>query len=157
LDYLRNARYGKGLPTSAFETNYESFKGSADKAEIQVTPYVGETTTLNGTINDSVTSIILTDASLFATSGTILIGSEKITYTGKSTNTLTGCVRGALSTTAVSHTSSTVVDEVITTINLFETNAVVPTEDKVIDNVRELLNPMRAIFNYTQGKYFLNC
>jgi hypothetical protein len=31
----------------------------------------------------------------------------------------------------------------------------VPTEDKVIDNVRELLNPMRAIFNYTQGKYFL--
>jgi hypothetical protein len=84
LDYLRNARYGKGLPTSAFETNYESFKTSADKAEIQVTPYVG--------------------------------GSA---------------------------------------INLFETNAVVPTEDKVIDNVRELLNPMRAIFNYTQGKYFL--
>jgi hypothetical protein len=84
LDYLRNARYGKGLPTSAFETNYESFKTSADKAEIQVIPYVGGST-----------------------------------------------------------------------INLFETNAVVPTEDKVIDNVRELLNPMRAIFNYTQGKYFL--
>jgi hypothetical protein len=84
LDYLRNARYGKGLPTSAFETNYESFKTSADKAEIQVTPYVGGDT-----------------------------------------------------------------------VNLFETNAVVPTEDKVIDNVRELLNPMRAIFNYTQGKYFL--
>ena len=84
LDYLRNARYGKGLPTTAFETNYESFKDSADKAEIQVIPYVGGST-----------------------------------------------------------------------INLFETNAVVPTEDKVIDNVRELLNPMRAIFNYTQGKYFL--
>jgi hypothetical protein len=84
LDYLRNNRYGKGIPNSAFETNYDSFKTSADKAEIQVVPYSGAST-----------------------------------------------------------------------INLFETNAVVPTEEKVIDNVRELLNPMRAIFNYTQGKYFL--
>jgi hypothetical protein len=84
LDYLRNNRYGKGIPNSAFETNYDSFKTSADKAEIQVVPYSGGDT-----------------------------------------------------------------------INLFETNAVVPTEEKVIDNVRELLNPMRAIFNYTQGKYFL--
>jgi hypothetical protein len=84
LDYLRNNRYGKGIPNSAFETNYDSFKTSADKAEIQVVPYSGGST-----------------------------------------------------------------------INLFETNAVVPTEEKVIDNVRELLNPMRAIFNYTQGKYFL--
>jgi hypothetical protein len=39
------------------------------------------------------------------------------------------------------------------TINLFETNAVVDSEKKVLENVRELLVPMRAIFNYTQGKY----
>ena len=84
LDYLRNSRYGKGLPNSAFETNYDSFKTSATLCDTQVTPY---------------------------TSGS--------------------------------------------NINLFETNIVLDTEQKLIDNVRELLNPMRAIFTYTQGKYFL--
>ena len=153
LDYLRNTRYGKGIPNGAFETNYDSFKTSATSCETQVTPYTGASTTLNGSINNSVTSIVLTSATSFPTSGTILIDSEKITYTGKSTNTLTGCVRGALSTTAASHTNTTAVNEVITTINLFETNAVLDSEKKVLENVRELLVPMRGIFNYTQGKY----
>ena len=85
LDYLRNARYGKGLPNTAFETNYDSFKTSADICDTQVTPY-----------------------------------------------------------------TSAPAD-----IDLFQTNLVIDTEQKVIDNVRELLNPMRAIFTYTQGKYFL--
>ena len=85
LDYLRNARYGKGLPNSAFETNYDSFKTSANICDTQVTPY-----------------------------------------------------------------TSAPAD-----IDLFQTNLVIDTEQKVIDNVRELLNPMRAIFTYTQGKYFL--
>ena len=153
LDYLRNGRYGKGLPNDAFETNYDTFKTSANTCETQVTPYTGVSNTLSANINNSVTSIGLTDASSFPTSGTIQIASEKITYTGKSTNTLTGCVRGALSTTAVSHLSGVTVNEVITQINLFETNAVLDSEKKVIENVRELLVPMRAIFNYTQGKY----
>ena len=84
LDYLRNARYGKALPNTAFETNYDSFKSSADLCDTQVTPYSGGTD-----------------------------------------------------------------------IDLFQTNIVLDTEQKLIDNVRELLNPMRAIFTYTQGKYFL--
>ena len=153
LDYLRNTRYGKGIPNDAFETNYDAFKTSANTCDTQVTPYTGASTTLNGSINNSVTSIVLTSATSFPTSGTILIDSEKITYTGKSTNTLTGCVRGALSTTAASHTNTTAVTEFITTTNLFETHAVLDSEKKLIDNVRELLVPMRAIFNYTQGKY----
>ena len=82
LDYLRNTRYGKGLPNDAFESNYDSFKTSANTCDTQVTPYSGAST-----------------------------------------------------------------------INLFETNAVLDTEKKLIENVRELLIPMRAIFNYTQGKY----
>jgi len=84
LDYLRNTRYGKGLPNSSFETNYDSFKSSATLCETQVTPYSGGST-----------------------------------------------------------------------IDLFKTNIVIDTEQKLIDNVKELLNPMRAIFTYTQGKYFL--
>ena len=83
LDYLRNSRYGKGLPNDAFETNYDSFKTSANTCDTQVTPY-------SGAVSD---------------------------------------------------------------INLFETNAVIDSEKKVLENVRELLVPMRAIFNYTQGKY----
>jgi hypothetical protein len=83
LDYLRNSRYGKGLPNDAFETNYDSFKTSANTCDTQVTPYSGATSD----------------------------------------------------------------------INLFETNAVIDSEKKVLENVRELLVPMRAIFNYTQGKY----
>jgi hypothetical protein len=82
LDYLRNTRYGKGLPNDSFETNYDSFKTSANTCDTQVTPYSGAST-----------------------------------------------------------------------INLFETNAVLDSEKKVLENVRELLVPMRAIFNYTQGKY----
>jgi len=82
LDYLRNSRYGKGLPNDAFEDEYDSFKTSANTCDTQVPPYSGGTN-----------------------------------------------------------------------INLFETNAVIDSEKKVIENVRELLVPMRAIFNYTLGKY----
>ena len=63
------------------------------------------TTTLNGAIDASTTTIVLTDASQFPTSGTnfVQIGSEEISYTGISTNTLTGVTRGVRNTTAASH------------------------------------------------------
>ena len=64
-------------------------------------------TTLNGAINASVTSIVLTSAAGFAASGTIIIQDEEITYTAISTNTLTGCTRGANSTTAATHATAT--------------------------------------------------
>jgi hypothetical protein len=69
----------------------------------------GATTTLNGAINDSVTTITLTDASSFSTSGSIRIEDEIITYSGKSSNDLTGCTRGASGTTAASHADTTAV------------------------------------------------
>ena len=63
------------------------------------------TTTLNGAINAAVTSITVADASQLPDSGTnfIIIDSEEISYTGVSTNTLTGCTRGVAGTTAASH------------------------------------------------------
>lgn len=67
------------------------------------------TTTLNGAINSSATSIVLTSAAGFVSAGTIVIGTESITYSGISTNTLTGCVRGANGTTAASHLTGTTV------------------------------------------------
>ena len=68
-------------------------------------------TTLDGGINDSVTSITLTDASQFSSSGTnfAIIGSEEISYTGITSNTLTGVTRGVAGTTAASHSDNATV------------------------------------------------
>ena len=60
-------------------------------------------TTVNEALDASETTITLTSATAFPTAGTILVDSELITYTGKSTNDLTGCTRGALGSTAATH------------------------------------------------------
>lgn len=75
--------------------------------------YTGPSTTLNGNINSSANSITLTDASSFTSTGTILIDSERISYSGKSTNTLTGCTRGFNSTVAAAHTTGATVKQVV--------------------------------------------
>jgi hypothetical protein len=65
------------------------------------------TTTLSAGINAVTTTIALTDASQFPSSGTnyVQIGTEEISYTGISTNTLTGVTRGVRNTTAASHSA----------------------------------------------------
>ena len=78
--------------------------------------YDGVSTTLNGNISNSATTIALTDASSFSSAGKIKINNEIISYAGKSTNNLTGCTRGVNSTTAVAHTSGATVDQVIETV-----------------------------------------
>ena len=62
--------------------------------------------TLNGTITATATSLILTSAASFpSTGGIIRIDSEIISYTGVATNTLTGLIRGVNGTVAVPHTT----------------------------------------------------
>ncbi len=75
----------------------------------------GQTTTLNGAITDSDTTITLTSASGFSAAGTVRIGDELITYASISTNDLTGCTRGTNSTTAVAHVDTTAVREATVT------------------------------------------
>ena len=69
------------------------------------------TTVLSSDIDSSTTSITLNDASQFPSSGTnfIQVGTEEISYTGISTNTLTGVTRGVRNTTAASHSSGAAV------------------------------------------------
>ena len=69
------------------------------------------TTTLDGAIDASTTTIVLTNASQFPSTGTnfILIGTEMIQYTGISTNTLTGVTRAARGTTAATHSDGVTV------------------------------------------------
>jgi hypothetical protein len=67
------------------------------------------TTTLNGNVLIGDTSIVLTSATGFGTSGTVLIGSELITFSGVSSQTLTGCARGTNGTSASAHSSGATV------------------------------------------------
>lgn len=62
--------------------------------------------TLSADIDAVTTSVALTSASGFPTTGIIQIGSEEIFYTGVSSNTLTGCQRGYNGTTAAAHSAS---------------------------------------------------
>jgi hypothetical protein len=82
-----------------------------------------QTTTLNTTVNSSATSIVLTSATGFSSTGTIVIDSESITYSGISTNTLTGCTRGANGSTAAAHTAGATVTQVTTSFSGWGTSA----------------------------------
>jgi len=65
------------------------------------------TTTLAEALDASETEIDITSSTGFDSTGTIFIENEEITYTGISTNTLTGCTRGANGTTAATHDNGT--------------------------------------------------
>ena len=95
--------------------------------------YMANTTTLNGTIDSSTTTVVLTSGLQFTgvssgiveptrtdSSGTptwgVLIDTEIISYTGVSSNTLTGVTRGAFGSTAAAHTTGA-------TVRLLETPA----------------------------------
>ena len=69
------------------------------------------TNTLSSGINDSATTIPVTSNTGFPTAGTVSIGTELITYSGKGTNTFTGATRGAQGTTAAAHSSGAVVTD----------------------------------------------
>jgi hypothetical protein len=71
---------------------------------------ISATTTLNGALNDSATTITVVSTTGFAASGAIGIDGEYITYSGVTATTFTGCTRG-VGSTAVSHASGDVVNQ----------------------------------------------
>lgn len=66
-----------------------------------------DTTTLDGALTDSATTVTVASTSGFDSSGTIYIENEQITYTGTTSTTFTGATRGANSTTAAAHSDGT--------------------------------------------------
>ena len=68
-------------------------------------------TTLNGSHSSSVATLTLTSTTGLDTSGTVHIGGEQVTYTGILGNDITGCTRGANSTTAATHSSGVTVTQ----------------------------------------------
>jgi hypothetical protein len=80
------------------------------------------TVTLTASINSTVTSIAVSDASELASGGFIKIGTEIIGYSNVIGNTLTNCYRGQYGTTAASHTAGAAVSvENLNSINVWPT------------------------------------
>ena len=102
--------------------------------------YTSTTTTLNGALDASTTTIVLTSGTNFTgvstgvieptitnPSGTptwgILVDSEIISYTGVSTHTLTGVTRGAFGSTAATHNTGATVRLLHTPANWYHFNS----------------------------------
>ena len=69
-------------------------------------------TTLNGGINNSVTTITVVSTTGFPAAGQIRIASEVITYTGVTPTTFTGCTRGARGSANVAHSTGVAVTKI---------------------------------------------
>jgi len=80
-------------------------------------------TTLSLALNNSVTTVTVTSTTNFSTQGTLLVGSEEITYTGKTSTTFTGCSRGANSTSAAAHLNNAVITQTWTELDSGRTGA----------------------------------
>lgn len=70
-------------------------------------------TTLNGSILSTDTTIAVVSAAGFTSAGVILIDFEEISYTGIAGNSFTGCTRGADGTTAAGHSNGVAVSQVV--------------------------------------------
>jgi hypothetical protein len=79
--------------------------------------------TLDGPLTAVATTITVLSTTGFSSSGTLIIGTEQITYTGKTSTTFTGCTRGANGTTAAAYVDGTVISQDWTQIDTGRTNA----------------------------------
>ena len=113
------------IPTTAKHVDYNTFRISKDTtlavsgnslSPMQYNEYIDRyihqedeisTTTLDGALSSSATTVTVASTTGFDSTGTIFIENEQITYTGTTSTTFTGATRGANSTTAASHSEST--------------------------------------------------
>lgn len=90
-----------------FFGNNGSYGGTDGGPGFKMQEYGQFTTNLSAALNNSATTIPLNDTRGFASAGMIVIDTENITYTGKSTQfgagNLTGATRAANSTSAATH------------------------------------------------------
>ena len=117
------------LPTSTKSIDYNTVRlvkdsdlgnGGGKLSALNYNDYINHYITQEDEINSTTaaeaidateTEIDLTSATGFDSAGTVFIDNEQISYTGISTNTLTGCTRGASSTTATTHSNGVVVTQ----------------------------------------------
>ena len=113
------------MPTSTKHVDYNTFRLVKDEdlgnsgyklGILQYNDYINNyitqedtisTTTLDGSLSDSATTVTVASTTGFDSAGTIHIGNEEITYTGTTSTTFTGATRGAGGTTASAHSDAT--------------------------------------------------
>ena len=113
------------LPTSTKHVDYNTFRLIKDNdlatsggklGILQYNDYINNyitqedeivTTTLDGSLTDSATTVTVASTTGFDSAGTLHIGNEQITYTGTTSTTFTGATRGAGGTTAAAHSDAT--------------------------------------------------
>ena len=113
------------LPTSTKHVDYNTFRLVKDEdlgnsgyklGILQYNDYINNyitqedtisTTTLDGSLSDSATTVTVASTTGFDSAGIIHIGNEEITYTGTTSTTFTGATRGAGGTTASAHSDAT--------------------------------------------------
>ncbi len=120
VDKTLNTTFTDGTQTNPaypVETEIQPSEGLWQRGIItKLKPLKDVVSALDGAITDSDTTISLDSAQggeQFPTSGYIIIGSEVITYTGVSSDDLTGCSRGVLGTTAAAHSNEDAVHSTI--------------------------------------------
>lgn len=102
IEYIKNFEFGTDVTDAVFVDSTLSFTGVSD--------------TLNGQISAAATTITLDDSTAFPASGAVKIGTEIITYTGNSSNQLTGCTRGVVGPAAI-HADGATVTQAATTLS----------------------------------------
>ncbi len=93
------------------------------------------TTLLNGAISDvTATTITVDDTYDFPEQGRLRIDDEEITYTDKTPTTFTGCIRGARSTRAATHSDNAVINNAYKVlITNMSARAPIVLEDKALE------------------------
>jgi len=119
VDNLLNTIFTDGTaenPSYPSRTEYQSSHGKYDRVYFSdKRPIIDVSSTLASDItsSDDSLSVASGDGSKFPSTGTIIIGNEIITYTGVSTDSLTGLTRGVDDSDAAVHTAG---DEIHTTV-----------------------------------------
>jgi len=90
-DFADNAGSGVSDAGYAFNVGYPS-----------INYYMGR---INQNLATGDVIVMVASTTNFPTTGTIQLGAEQITYTGKLSDRFTGCTRGANGTTAIAHTA----------------------------------------------------
>ena len=89
-------------------------------------------TALNGSLTNVATTATVLDTSAFPSTGALSIDAEVIYYTGKTSTTFTGLIRGADGTSAVSHTNgSTVTLNIVARHHNVLADAIIAVETKL--------------------------
>lgn len=105
------------LMTAYFEGDILAARGE------KVFKSTNASTTLDGAVLAGDTTLTVLSTTGFPSTGTLIIGTEQITYTGTTSTTFTGCTRGANGTTPAGYADGTAVYAFWTEIDSGRTNA----------------------------------